>query len=560
MKKKIKFELLLASDQSLQDKCREEMLKKFGARVQPLSESEKVDNSGAGGFFEITLKVEENKIWDTARALSEIGGVLDVDPIVPIKLEKILADLEYQGEQEEKKKQKERQRPEAAWFHRQTRFREAIQYAIAEYKAGRGCYAGGETNIKIAQLDTGYSNHPEIVKIKKETGVNYVPPLLWIRRLKRSWWRDPKDRLLSLTPFKWGSHGTSSASVIIGTDTGNIHVAKGYEDRTDGIFPYVDVIPYRISDAVISFHNNMARAAKRAILDGCKIITASHAQLLKSGQLQARVAEAYERGIIWVAAAGSHIAKVKRIWIYPAKFPEIIATAASTCENEPWEKTHAGTKVEICAPGYDIYRPFARRRWWGVLGPPFYGYGWGEGSTFAAPITAAAAALWLAHHGEEKLNQLYTEPWQRVEAFRKVLRESAQPHRDSKYFGLYGAGILDVEKLLKTPLPNPRDLTHVTKKRALPDETSASQRIAYIVGKEIIHWTCCAKVETEDQKDDELYHYVHEKCSGKAREVLESIIATQDKPLAKIAGPGTAANAKSEALKRYVKDFAEEWD
>ncbi|UCE06031.1 MAG: S8/S53 family peptidase [bacterium] len=557
MKEKITFELFLTPDKSIQEQSKQEILKKFGARLEPLVDAEKQpDDYKLGNFFEITLKVEKDKIWEGVRKLIEIDGVLDVDPVVPAKFDKDLAYLESQGEKEEKKKQDKRQRPDAGWFHNPIRFREAIEYAKTEHEAGRGCYAGGETMVKIGQLDTGYSDHPEVVKIKKNKGWNYVAPPFWIRLFKRSWRQDPKDRLIKIPVIKWASHGTSSASVMIGIDTDRLKIAKGYMDRTNGVFPYVDLIPYRISDSIISFHNNMARAAAQAIVDGCKIITASHAQLIKSRMLEQVAEEAYENGIIWVAAAGTHIARVKKIWIFPARFPEVLAIAASTQEGEPWELTHGGVAVEICAPGYDIYRPMARRSFFGLFGKPKYEYSWSEGSTFSAPITAAAAALWLAHHGEKKLNQLYKEPWQRVEAFRKVLRESATPHRKDEYNKYYGTGILNVEQLLKTALPKAEQLKHVDEKPARPDESKATARtINYVTDKELTYWTCHAKVKTEDQKDDELYNYVYEKSSNKAREVLKNVTGKIEE-FADESKPGFQNNPNSEALKSYIKEFA----
>ena len=70
---------------------------------------------------------------------------------------------------------------------------------------------------------------------------------------------------------------------------------------------------------------------------------------------------------------------------------------------------------------------------------------------------AAAASLWLEFHAEQ-LTQLYPQPWQRVEAFRRCLLESARPFRDPPRQRVFGAGVLDTLALLKRPLPDPATL------------------------------------------------------------------------------------------------------
>jgi hypothetical protein len=558
MRKKTRFELLLAAEQAVQDKCKQEILAKFASPVKPVSEfSSQGQPSPPDEFFEITLKVEPHRVWEVAQELAEIDGVLDVDPEVPINLDEDLALLESQEEREFKAKIDEEKEPapKPGWFHLQTKFPKAIDYAIKEAAAQQGNYKGGETGIRVGHVDTGYTNHPEIAKIKKKLGHNYVPPPLWKRLFKPSWRLDARDPVRKLPPLSWGSHGTSSAGVLIGIDTKQRSIAKGHEDLTNGVFPFVDLIPYRVSGSVISFTNNMARAGKQAIIDGCKVITISHATLIRKPMLEKVIAESYEKGIIWVAAAGSHIAKVKKIWIYPARFSETIAVAASTVDGEPWEKTHAGVVVDICAPGYQIYKPSVTRPYW-LFGRRRYTYGYSEGSTFSTPMTAAAAALWLAHHGEEKLSQYYPEPWQRVEAFRHVLKTIATPHHDEKHKKLYGAGLLDVEALIKSPLPDASILKRAQPPARQTKLNTLKEKVDRIVNKELIYHTACAKVVTHDQKNDELYKYVDKNKSARAGEVLKAI-TEKGKQFADTAAPYLKENPNSEALKIHIKNLSE---
>ena len=76
-----------------------------------------------------------------------------------------------------------------------------------------------------------------------------------------------------------------------------------------------------------------------------------------------------------------------------------------------------------------------------------------EGTSFATPCVAAAAALWLDHHGIDVLLAKYRESGVRLgEVFRQVLQSSASvpPGWDTDEFG---AGIVNLPALLAEPLP-----------------------------------------------------------------------------------------------------------
>jgi hypothetical protein len=81
---------------------------------------------------------------------------------------------------------------------------------------------------------------------------------------------------------------------------------------------------------------------------------------------------------------------------------------------------------------------------------PAYAAG-GDGTSYATAITSGAAALWLARHGDA-LAATYTQAWQRVEAFKAVAKATARAMPNQQP-GSFGAGILDVAKLLDAGLP-----------------------------------------------------------------------------------------------------------
>jgi subtilisin family serine protease len=279
-----------------------------------------------------------------------------------------------------------------------------------------------------------------------------------------------------------------------------------------------------------------------------RIITMSHASLFGMRSWKNAAVKAYNNGIILVAAAGSHtFGKLRSIIVFPAKFKETIATAASTSKNVPWDKTHYGEEVDICAPGFDIYVPSARRQWYGIRSN-LYSYKWSEGTSFFTPFTAAAAALWLGHHGEKKLLKKYPEPWQIVEAFRKVLKESARPHKKNIPVDKYGAGLLDVLHLVKMKLPNTKDLKKVSEPSIL---SGREDKLKHISNKEIIYLLACAKIRDLDREDDTLYEYVYQQASDEAKKLLDTLPVPEN-----LSG---VSNPRSEAVKIYSKEFLTSW-
>lgn len=547
--KTIKFELYLTNDAGLLQKCKQEIKNRFDKQLSILIDVP--DKNEFSDNYLLKLKISPSEIWDTARKLAQIEGVIDVDPDLTASLNKAYQDL-FQHEQADVKT--EQPRPDPKWYHANTKFGEALQYATEEFKNGRGCYDENSTKIAIAHFDTGYTNHPEIALVDKARGHDYIAS--WYRRILQPNWRnDARDRLRNLRPILWASHGTSTASTIIGTTIPDPGKITGPDtDLNNGLWPeHVDLIPFRISENIISFNNKMVDATNQVINSGnIKIITMSHASLFNQRAWKNAVEKAYEKGIIWVAAAGSHAyGKLRSIIVFPAKYKETIATAASTHNDVPWERTHYGEEVDISAPGFDIYVPYSRRRWYGLM-PNRYFYKWSEGTSFSTPITAAAAALWLAHHGEAKLNSMYPEPWQRIEAFRKVMKESARPHKPGIEPNKYGAGILDVLELVKRDLPDKSLLVRASDQtKQIAGITDGKQKAAHITHKEIVYLLGSAKIHDQDKDNDSLFTWVYANASGEARKRIDEITQSQTV----VSEP----NPKSEALKKFAKEHLNTW-
>ncbi len=77
-------------------------------------------------------------------------------------------------------------------------------------------------------------------------------------------------------------------------------------------------------------------------------------------------------------------------------------------------------------------------------------YGKGAGTSYATAHVAAAAAMWLLARKDD-IAGAYPEPWQRVEAFRRLLRTTAG--LDDGDRPANRSGILNIEALLQADLP-----------------------------------------------------------------------------------------------------------
>ena len=77
-------------------------------------------------------------------------------------------------------------------------------------------------------------------------------------------------------------------------------------------------------------------------------------------------------------------------------------------------------------------------------------YGKGDGASYTTVHVAAAAAMWLLLR-QDDIGRTYGEAWQRVEAFRCLLRTSAGSINSKQPANR--TGVLDIEQLLQAALP-----------------------------------------------------------------------------------------------------------
>lgn len=309
-------------------------------------------------------------------------------------------------------------------------------------------------DINVGHIDTGITRHQIFGDwVMIDRGLNFMEAGL-----------PPIDPLNSVT---FGGHGTRTLSILTGS-------ANDFK----GVAPGLPAVPYRVCDDVVlgtkEELNNVARAIRHAVeVNLCEVITISLGYPLVNSIWHNALGEAldfaYERGVIVVAAGGQFIDRP----CYPGKFFRAICVGGYRMANyiRIYQDYAAGAMrawVDIWGPAKPIWRMSVAKDAAGQLS---WSPGFGDGTSFATPHVSAAAAMWLSYHRGDLL-AAYDEPWQRVEAFRRLLNSSAEslhtypdfagmvrtgnpaPKGDTQAKPLGQGGGLKIDELLRSALPD----------------------------------------------------------------------------------------------------------
>ena len=276
---------------------------------------------------------------------------------------------------------------------------------------------GQGKDVIVAQPDTGITPHVELA------GVAFVPGFDVIDEDD-----DPTD---PLTESANPGHGTGTASVLVSLES---YIVTGSA-------PQARLMAIRTIESVVRIRQiTVARAIDWAIQEGAHVVTMSLGGIPASA-LHRAVRRAVEADLIVLAAAGNCV----RFVVWPARYDECIAVAATSAADEPWPGTCRGAPVDISAPGQNVYRAVV------PPGGPTAAdtVGQGQGTSFAVALTAGVAAMWVAHHGRANVIAAAHERGETVQAmFRRLLRATAR--RPSPWDAeAMGAGIVDARALLE---------------------------------------------------------------------------------------------------------------
>jgi hypothetical protein len=166
-------------------------------------------------------------------------------------------------------------------------------------------------------------------------------------------------------------HGVGVAGIVAAKANNGIGMA--------GVAPNVKILPVKIMNnrgLLSSSYEGVVYAAEQ----GCKIIVCSWGGVLPD-QLGREVTQyvTNELGALVVAAAGN--SRNENLY-YPASYPGVVSVLASNSFNHKWEGSTYGHRIDIAAPGQNIFST--------AFGNT---YSTTSGTSNAAPIVAGVASV-----------------------------------------------------------------------------------------------------------------------------------------------------------------------
>lgn len=298
--------------------------------------------------------------------------------------------------------------------------------------------------VRIAQIDTGYTDHQELDAIYDLTDqANFVEG-----------GRDARDRLSTNVLRANPGHGTLVGSVIAsrgGLTTQFDTLGPGV---ITGVAPEASLVPIRAFRSVVDLRQSRLPAAiAHASKSRCDVVVMCAGGVSRLASVEQALRDAVHAGCIVVCAAGNCWPFVT----FPAAYSRdrlSVAVAALTYDLTAWKFTARGGAVTISAPGEDVWGATVHGPD-GDVYPSVTAVKPSQGTTLATSLTAGVAALWVSRHGGgEALRRLAAEARVTVQELfmRAVVHDIAPPPIWAGATDL-GAGVLNAERVLAAPLP-----------------------------------------------------------------------------------------------------------
>jgi subtilisin family serine protease len=222
-------------------------------------------------------------------------------------------------------------------------------------------------------------------------------------------------------PMDDNHHGTH-VSGIIGAEHNSVGVA--------GVIKNANIMAVKFMDKKGRGNLEKAlKATKYAVENGAHVVNNSWGSLGHSQILEDYMAQAANKGVIFVAAAGNNYKNLDKSPLYPAAFriPNQITVAALNPENRMTGFSCYGREtVHIAAPGRNI-----------ISTTPKNTYKVLSGTSMSAPYVAAAVGLYKAANPEASVEEIKS----------KIIDSAVHvPHFSGK---TYSEGRLDMENFLR---------------------------------------------------------------------------------------------------------------
>jgi subtilisin len=250
-------------------------------------------------------------------------------------------------------------------------------------------------NVDVAILDTGIDNdHPDL-KGNIAGGVNFAGTGLKDGSTNPSYWNDGYG------------HGTHCAGIVAAVNNG-IGVV--------GVAPGVRLWAVKVlSDNGSGYTSDVIQGLEWCAAKGIKVASMSLGGTTGSDSLKNACNATYSAGVLLVAAAGNG-GGVN----YPAAYDSVIAVSATNESDVIASFSSYGPKIELAAPGVNIYSTFNDG-----------GYKLASGTSMACPHVAGVAALiWSVSNVN----------------VRARLQKTAKDLGDAERDQLYGYGRVDAAK------------------------------------------------------------------------------------------------------------------
>jgi thermitase len=175
---------------------------------------------------------------------------------------------------------------------------------------------------------------------------------------------------------------------------------------------------------------DVAEGVIYAANNGADIINLSLGGSSPSSVLEDAVEYAHDLGCIVVAATGNNNSSVS----YPARYPEVIAVAATDSSDQRASFSNYGPEVDVTAPGVSIRSTY----WWGGST-----YEWLNGTSQASPHVAGLAALiWSVNPG---LSNTQVE---------SIIKQTADDLGAAGRDNYYGFGRINARRALEATAPS----------------------------------------------------------------------------------------------------------
>ncbi len=303
------------------------------------------------------------------------------------------------------------------------------QWYLTNLKASEAQSITKGAGVTVAVIDSGTEPHPDL-RQNLLPGRDFLPGV-------SAGGNGRQDSV---------GHGTGIAALIAGAGTSP-------NNGIIGIAPAAKILPIKIVDEDTATIGGPSQQAGEAItwaeVHGAKVINMS-TSLNPSFSLQNAVKSALDSGVVIVAAAGN-VGQGDIGTIYPAALDGVLTVGASGRDGKYNSLSTKSSKVDICAPGVDIYTASLANK-----------YAKTSGTSASTAIVSGAAALVRAKFPQMSGKEV-------VHRLTATADDIGPPGRDNEC----GFGELNIVKALTADAP-PLDSNTVA---PVPPSTAATTAI-----------------------------------------------------------------------------------